>query len=275
MTTPAVALSIAGSDSGGGAGIQADLTTFAALGVFGTSAISAVTAQDTTALHASFVLPERMVEAQVRAVLDDLRPSAGKTGMLATAGIVRLVGRLASAGALPALVVDPVMVASSGARLLEPDGVRAYLEDLIPWAAIVTPNMAEAAVLAGSDVGTLAEMMDAARAIATSGARLVVVKGGHLTGQDALDVVWDGSAMETLRRPRVRTTNVHGTGCTFSAAAAALMARGYAPLPALRGAKDYVQRAIEKASTWSLGRGHGPLNRLAGESSPRPVIVPG
>src|SRR5687768_13722365 len=211
------AMTIAGSDSGGGAGIQTDLKTFAAHGVFGTSAITALTAQNTVGVRAVHVAPTEFVLAQVEAVLDDLPVVAVKTGMLATAEIVTAVAKLAAAGRLPNLVVDPVMVASSGDRLLEPAAERQYVEALLPHALVLTPTLAEAEVLLGTRTGTLAEQHDAARALAAVGDRpghcTVVVKGGHAVADsagDAVDVVCDGGATYELRARRVDTANNHG-----------------------------------------------------------------
>jgi hydroxymethylpyrimidine/phosphomethylpyrimidine kinase len=262
--TPPVALTIAGSDSGGGAGIQADLKAFAALGVFGTSAITALTAQNTQGVRGVHPVPPEFVVAQVNAVLEDLPVAATKTGMLATADIVRAVAELAAAGRLPRLVVDPVMVASSGDRLLEPAAERLYVDALLPYAMLTTPNLWEAEVLLGRSIRTLADQHAAARALGELGPA-VVVKGGHAvrdTPDEAVDVVWDGTTTYELRSPRVDTANNHGSGCTFASATAAGLASG-ADLPtALRAAKDFVGRAIAGGAAWRLGQGHGPLNHF-------------
>ena len=264
-TTPPVALTIAGSDSSGGAGIQADLKTFAALGVFGASAVTALTAQNTQGVHGVHVVPATFVVAQVDAVLDDLPVGAVKTGMLATADVVLAVAGLAAMGRLPRLVVDPVMVASSGDRLLEPQAERLYVETLLPHAAVVTPNLREAEVLLGTSIGTLAEQHEAARALGALGPEAVVVKGGHAvvdSADEAVDVVWDGTSTYELRRPRVATGNDHGTGCTFAAAVAAALSQGTGVPQALEGAKDFVHRAVEGGAGWRLGHGHGPLDHF-------------
>ncbi len=230
--TPPVALTIAGSDSAAGAGIQADLKTFAALDVFGASAITALTAQNTVSVNGLHRVPPDFVDAQIEAVLGDLRVRAVKTGLLPTASIIRTVAARAGRGELPNLVVDPVTVAASGTRLLDADAERAYLEQLFKHALVITPNLREAAALLDRPVTTINEMVGAARALAETGASIVVVKGGHLTDDDAVDVVYtDGTARE-LRAPRVRTDNVHGTGCTFASAIAAGLARGEEPLRA-------------------------------------------
>lgn len=261
-STPPVALTIAGSDSAAGAGAQADLKTFSALGVFGTTAITAVTAQDTLGVRAVHVVPTQVVQAQVDAVLDDLAVRSVKTGMLATVETVAAVGQLAEGGRLANLVVDPVMVASSGDRLLELGAEAAYRELLLPFAYVATPNVAEAALLVGAQLRNLDDLKAAARELHPTGARWVVVKGGHLAGDESADVVYDGESMTVLSAPRVATTNVHGTGCTLSAAIAAHLARGLPPLAAIRAAKDYVTTALSGAAAWRLGRGHGPLDHM-------------
>ena len=263
--TPYVAMTIAGSDSSAGAGVQADLKTFAALGVFGTSAFSALTAQNTVGVRGVHAVPAEFLVAQVEAVLDDLDVRAVKTGMLATTENVRAVGGLAAAGRLRHLVVDPVMVASSGDRLLEPAAERAYAEELLPHAAVLTPNLLEAQVLLGARIVTLAEQREAARALGTLGPRVVVVKGGHATADapdEAVDVVWDGATVGELRAPRVATGNNHGTGCTFASAIAAGLARGQELPETLQAAKAYVSRAVAGGASWRLGGGHGPLDHF-------------
>ncbi|MGH9102689.1 MAG: bifunctional hydroxymethylpyrimidine kinase/phosphomethylpyrimidine kinase [Acidimicrobiales bacterium] len=272
--TPPVALTIAGSDSGGGAGIQADLKTFAALGVFGTSAITAVTAQDTTGVKAIHVSPVELVDAQIGVILADLRPAAAKTGMLATAEIVSLVADRAERGGLPPLVVDPVMVASTGATLLAPDATGVYLERLFPLAAVVTPNLPEASLLLGREIAGVEDMAEAAVELGRGGAAMVVVKGGHLPGLEAVDVVWDGTTLHRLSAPWIPTANVHGTGCTFSAAVAAGLALGREPLEAVRRAKRYLHGAISGGAAWSLGAGHGPVDHLGWEAGHRVTAGP-
>ena len=259
---PRVALTIAGTDSGGGAGIAADLRTFAAHGVFGTLVVTAVTAQDTLGVHAIVPVGVPGVTAQLDAVLGDLRPRASKTGMLASPGIVELVAERASAGDLPLLVVDPVLVASSGDPLFVGTDVATAYRRLVENATVVTPNLPEAALLTGSEVADLDAMHDAARAIHGFGAGLVIVKGGHRRDEESIDVAYDGRAFTLLRAPWVETGNVHGTGCTFSAAIAARLLLGASPLEAALGAKRYVTRAIAGAVRWRLGAGHGPIDQL-------------
>jgi hydroxymethylpyrimidine/phosphomethylpyrimidine kinase len=258
-------MTIAGSDSGGGAGIQADLKTFAALGVFGTSAITALTAQNTQGVAGVYAVPPEFVAAQVDAVLADLPVAAVKTGMLATAPILRAVAELAAAGRLPRLVVDPVMVASSGDRLLDLDAERAYVELLLPYALVATPNLREAEVLLGRRITTLAEQRAAAEELAALGPEAIVVKGGHAvsdTPGEAVDVVVHNGAVSELRAPRVPTANNHGSGCSFASAVAAGLAKGMSTMDAIEAAKEFVHRAVIGGATWSLGKGHGPLDHF-------------
>ena len=264
--TPPVALTIAGSDSGGGAGIQADLKAFAALGVFGTSALTAVTAQNTTAVKRVDVLPVDAVEAQIDAVLSDLPVDAVKTGMLATAEIIELVARRAAAGDLPHLVVDPVMVASSGDRLLDEDAEAAYRDLLFRHAEVITPNLWEASVLVGRTLTGPGDAADAAAEIALETHAWVVVKGGHLTGEKAADFVAHRHERHELTGERIDTVNIHGTGCTFASATAAGLAQGLDPLPALRQAKALIDRGVRGSANWHLGAGHGPIDHFGWEA---------
>jgi hydroxymethylpyrimidine/phosphomethylpyrimidine kinase len=254
-----VALTIAGSDSGGGAGIQADLKTFAAHGLHGTSAITAVTAQNSVAVAAYVALEPKMVIAQIEAVASDMAVAAVKTGMLANRDIVAAVAEAVARLQIPHLVVDPVMVAKSGDRLLDASAEHAYRERLFPMAEVVTPNLPEAEALLGHPVRTLEEMKQAARELRSLGPRVVVVKGGHLSG-DPTDVFFDGERLEEIRAPRVETRNTHGTGCTFSAAIAARLALGDDLLTAVKGAKAYLTEAIRRS--YSVGAGHGPVDHL-------------
>jgi hydroxymethylpyrimidine/phosphomethylpyrimidine kinase len=260
------ALTIAGSDSGGGAGIQADLKTFAAFGVYGTSAITAVTAQNTTGVTAWEPVSTELVIAQIEAIAADLPPAAVKTGMLATAAIVEAVAATIAELDLPNLVVDPVMIAKHGGRLLEDDAIAAIVAELLPRAEVVTPNIPEAEVLVGTSIRTVSEMHEAARLIRKLGPRVVVLKGGHLprsSGSDpdfCVDVFSSAHAGFELRGPRLDTPHTHGTGCTFAAAIAAALALGQRIDLAVSGARDYVEGAIRNAP--ALGRGHGPLNHF-------------
>jgi hydroxymethylpyrimidine/phosphomethylpyrimidine kinase len=252
-------LTIAGSDSGGGAGIQADLKTFAAHGIHGTSAITAVTAQNSVAVAAYVALEPQMVVAQIEAVASDMAVAAAKTGMLANQDIVLAVAEAVARLRIPHIVVDPVMVAKSGDPLLNPSAQQAYTERLFPVAEVVTPNLPEAEALLGHPVRTLDEMKRAARELRSLGPRVVVVKGGHLSG-DPIDVFFDGERLEEIRAPRIETRNTHGTGCTFSAAITARLALGDDVLTAVRGAKAYLTEAIRRS--YSLGAGHGPVDHL-------------
>jgi hydroxymethylpyrimidine/phosphomethylpyrimidine kinase len=263
---PSVALTVAGSDSGGGAGIQADLRTFAAFGLHGTSAITAVTAQNTLGVAGVAVLTPDEVAAQVRAVVGDFAVRATKTGMLATPEIVERVAALAAEGVLAPLVVDPVLVATSGDVLMKDGGVRAYREALFPHATLVTPNLAEAATLVEvdpRDVRTLEDLVALARAVGALGPAAALVKGGHLRGlAHSPDVLVIGDEVTVLDAARVDTANDHGTGCSLSAAAAAGLALGRSTGDAVRDAKSFVLAALEGASSWRLGHGRGPIDHL-------------
>ncbi|CAI8009180.1 Hydroxymethylpyrimidine/phosphomethylpyrimidine kinase [Geodia barretti] len=253
------ALTIAGSDSGGGAGIQADLKTFAALGVYGTSAITAITAQNTCGVDAVQAVDADVVAAQIRTVASDIPISAAKTGMLFSTDIIRAVAAAVRAANLPFLVVDPVMVATSGDRLLQPDAEASLQNEIIPLATVVTPNLAETEVLTGAKVHTLDDMRAAAEHLVAHGAAAVVVKGGHAMTK-ATDVFYDGNRMELLESVVVDTTSTHGTGCTFSAAICAYLARGATLLEAVRRAKTYLTGALQNADP--IGQGSGPVGHF-------------
>ncbi len=246
-------LTIAGSDSGGGAGIQADLKTFSALGVYGGSVVTAVTAQDTCGVHAVHVVPEGVVAAQLDAVLEDIVWDAVKTGMLATVGVVRVVAeRLRVRRDFP-VVVDPVMVSKGGHVLLDPDARQALLGDLLPLALVATPNALEAGVLAGFPVRTDEDARRAALVLHERGVRHVVVKGGHLAGgRDCVDLLFDGKRFVEFRGRRIPTKNLHGTGCTFASAVAVGLAR------------SFLDAAITGADLLGVGHGHGPVDHGAG-----------
>ena len=252
-----VALTIAGSDSGGGAGIQADLKTFAAFGVYGTSAITAITAQNTLTVTEIHEIPVRTIRAQIDAVVSDIGVQAAKTGMLSSAAIIEAVSAALQDHGITNLVVDPVMVAKGGARLLHHDAIAALYTYLLPLAAVVTPNIPEAEVLLGRSLSTLEDRRQAARDLVALGPRAAVVKGGH-SDSDATDVYWDGREMVELPGRRFDTKNTHGSGCAFSAAIAAGLAKGKEPLEAVRAAKVFISGAIE--NSLELGRGHGPVN---------------
>jgi hydroxymethylpyrimidine/phosphomethylpyrimidine kinase len=255
---PRKAMTIAGSDSGGGAGIQADLKTFAALGVYGTCALTAVTAQNTRGVFAIAEVPEEVVIAQIDVTLEDIGAHAVKTGMLSAASIVEVVANRLEAWGLP-LVVDPVMVAKSGDHLLQPNAVRMVKSDLLPLATVVTPNVPEAEVLSGMEIGSLEAAREAARAIADLGPKIVVVKGGHLPGEP-VDVIWDGSGVHELRAERIETTATHGTGCTFAAAITAHIALGAEPLAAIGEAKRYLTESLRHG--YAVGDGHSPVDHF-------------
>ena len=259
MTRTRIALTIAGSDSGGGAGIQADLRTFTRMGVFGTTAITAITAQNTRGVHGWTPVEPRLVRAQIDAVATDLRPDAVKSGMLANASIVRTVAAALRTHEVSRYVLDPVIVASSGTSLLDRDGVRALRRDLLPLATIVTPNLAEAATLTGEPVDTLASMRRAALLLVDHhGAGAALITGGHLAGTSATDVFYDGrSAPKLFRHRRVTTRHTHGTGCVLSAAIAARLALGDSLFDAVSAATRYVHRAL--LAPPSIGSGTGPV----------------
>lgn len=259
MSTPSKAMTIAGSDSGGGAGVQADLKTFASLGVYGTSAVTAVTAQNTLGVTEVFELPPAIVAAQMDAILFDIGTDATKTGMLSSSQIIKVVTDKVTQHGLQNLVVDPVMIAKGGDRLLREEAIEALVNLLIPLATVVTPNLPEAAVLVGRKVASLEDARQAAKDIVSMGAHSVVVKGGHLEG-DAIDVFYDGKALREFSAVRFNTKNTHGTGCTFASAITAGLARGIAIEQAVGQAKEYVTEAIRNA--WPIGTGHGPLNHF-------------
>ena len=256
-----MALTIAGSDSGGGAGIQADLKTFHAFGVFGTSAITAVTAQNTTGVRAVHPIPLELVRKQIDAVVEDLAPSGVKTGMLAPAALVETVARALEDHRIIRYVLDPVMVATSGDRLLDEDAMDAVLERLLPRSALVTPNLEEARILTGLSVVGEDGQREAAIALVEMGAGAALLKGGHGVGEEVVDLLWDGKVERIWRRPRLRTRNTHGTGCTLSAAVVAGLAREIPMAEAVDRALSFVSAAI--ASAPELGKGHGPVNHFA------------
>lgn len=253
------ALTIAGSDSGGGAGIQADLKTFSAFRVFGMSVITAVTAQNSLGVQGVENLPPAFVAQQLRSVLEDFGADAAKCGMLSTAAIIEAVAAELAGHRIEKLVVDPVMVAKSGDQLLQPEARAALADRILPLALLVTPNLPEAEVLAGIRVAEPEDMEEAARRIHLMGPRYVLVKGGHLKG-DATDLLWNGRDFTRFSTPRIDSQNTHGTGCTFSAAIAAGLARGQALGDAIRSAKAYVTRAIREG--FQAGRGVGQLRHF-------------
>ena len=253
------ALTIAGSDSGAGAGIQADLKTFAALGVYGTSALTAITAQNTIGVTQVLALHPDLVAAEIDAVISDIGAHALKTGMLANTAIIQMVAKKIQQHRLKNLVVDPVMVATSGDLLIKKNAVTALRSILIPLAAVVTPNIPEAEELTGLKLRTPKDIEEAARRIVEMGAKTVVIKGGHRRGP-AVDLFFDGKKFRSLHAARVRTKNTHGTGCTFSAAIAAYLAKGETPARAVSLAKQYITGAIRAG--FVVGAGHSPVHHF-------------
>jgi len=265
-----VALTIAGSDSGGGAGVQADLKTFHQFGVFGTSVLTAVTAQNTVGVRAWQPLPAGLVTQQIDALAADLPPDAVKSGMLGAAELVEAAAAGIARYAFPHYVLDPVMVATSGDRLLDSAAETLITKRLVPLAALVTPNLDEARILVQDDVRTPEQMERAGRALVRMGARAALVKGGHLAGDEVVDVLVTEGAVRRFTHPRIETTSTHGTGCTLSAGIAAGLALGRPLEQAVADALDFVHRAIAAAP--GLGRGpggHGPLNHFV-PAPPRP-----
>jgi hydroxymethylpyrimidine/phosphomethylpyrimidine kinase len=268
VSAPAKAMTIAGSDSGGGAGIQADLKTFAAHGVYGTSVLTAVTAQNTKEVLAIAEVPEEVIVLEIDGVMSDIGTDAAKTGMLSSASIIDVVADRIEAWGIRKLVVDPVMVAKSGDQLLNPSAVNALRQKLLPLALIVTPNIPEAEVLAGIAIRDEADRQEAARVISAIGPRYVVIKGGHRDG-DPSDLVFDGETFTLIEGTRVDTRNTHGTGCTFSAAIAALLAKGWPPLAAIGGAKTFLTAALRASYQIGDDEGHSPVNHFFGVTFPQ------
>ena len=252
-------MTIAGSDSGGGAGVQADLKTFAALGVYGASTLTAITAQNTVAVTAVHELPEDVISAQIDAVVSDIGVDAVKTGMLSSSAIVGVVAQRIKRHRISNLVVDPVMVAKSGDALLRQEAVDSVLTMLVPLAALVTPNIPEAETLTEMSISSEEDVREAARRILALGAGAVVVKGGHREGP-ATDLFYDGSSFVEFSSERFDTVNTHGTGCTFASAAAAGLAQGKSVVEAVAQAKEYVTEAIRHS--YPLGQGHGPVHHF-------------
>lgn len=254
------ALTIAGSDSSGGAGIQADLKTFQALGVYGMSAVTAVTVQDTRMVHAVQEIDPRIVHDQITCLFDDMTIHAVKIGMASSVRLINAIADALEKVQRPPVVLDPVMISKSGYALLKADARQALVERLFPLANVVTPNLHEAETLVGYAIADLEQMKAAARQIVQLGAEKVVVKGGHLNGPTATDILFDGRSFRQLSSPRTATGNTHGTGCTFSSAIAAYLAKGEAFFEAVQKAKGYITGAIEHAL--DIGKGHGPTHHF-------------
>lgn len=258
-----IALTIAGSDSGGGAGIQADLKTFSALGVFGCSAIASLTAQNTQGVQGVLPIPPAFVQQQIQSVLSDIHVGAIKTGMLATAEIIAAVAESLRAYPTIPLVLDPVMVATSGDRLLAEDAIQTLLETLMPLATIITPNLHEAAVLLNTTVATnLEQMKQQGKQILALGARAVLMKGGHTDGDKATDLLITPTGIETFSAPRFATKNTHGTGCTLASAIAAGLAKNLSLSDAVKAAKDYLHHALANSEKLNIGQGAGPVHHF-------------
>jgi len=255
-----VALTVAGSDSGGGAGIQADLKTFHQFGVYGTSAVTAVTAQNTLIVRQIQEIRPELVAAQIDAVAEDIGIDAAKTGMLWSAETIRTVAAAVKRHRIPNLVVDPVTIAKTGARLMREDAFAALKADLLPLAEFVTPNLPEAEMLSGMKITDAEGMREAARRTHALGPRRVVIKGGHVEGPNAVDLYYDGRDFQELKEVRIKTRSTHGTGCTFSAAIAAYLAHGLTPLDAVARAKEFLTAALRSAP--DIGKGVGPLDHF-------------
>lgn len=253
-------LTIAGSDCSGGAGIQADLKAFSALGTFGMSVVTSVVAENTSRVLSIFDVPPESVAAQIDAVFEDIRVDAVKIGMLPSAAIIKTVAEQLRRYAPPFIVLDPVMVATSGGTLMQNEAVETLMTELFPLADLQTPNIPEAEAICGKKIETKADMEAAAKQICATGAKAVLIKGGHLTGE-ALDILYDGSAFHTFTHARIASTSTHGTGCTLSSAIAAYLARGCSLKEAVANAKSYVTEAIRHAEA-DIGRGNGPTNHF-------------
>lgn len=256
----AIALTIAGSDSSGGAGIQADLKTFAAHGVYGTCALTAVTAQNTTGVMDKLPLPADFVTSQIEAIAGDMPLDVVKTGMLANSAIIDAVAAAIESLELPSVVVDPVLMSSAGQPLCDREAVATLVSELLPRARVLTPNIPEAETLLGIKIEGLDAARDAVKRLQKMGPAAVVLKGGHLPGDDVIDLLFDGHTIQEFRAARITTTTTHGTGCTFASAIAANLALGHPLAESVRLAKSYVTGAIRHGLP--IGKGHGPLNHF-------------
>ncbi|WP_411955207.1 bifunctional hydroxymethylpyrimidine kinase/phosphomethylpyrimidine kinase [Alkalibacillus sp. S2W] len=258
------ALTIAGSDSGGGAGIQADLKTFQELKAYGMSVLTAVTAQNTLGVQGVYPLTVSQVEEQLGSVGEDLKPDALKTGMLFSAEIIEAVAKKIQQYDMNNVVVDPVMIAKGGAKLLQDEAIDTMKKDLIPLATIVTPNIPEAEVITGLTLNSLKDRKEAAKCLYQLGAQNIIIKGGHGEEEEVVDLIYDGETFTQLINERKYTTNTHGTGCTFAAAIAAELAKGVTVMEAIRVAREFIQVAIE--DDLNIGSGQGPTNHWAYQS---------
>jgi hydroxymethylpyrimidine/phosphomethylpyrimidine kinase len=260
-------LTIAGSDSGGGAGIQADLKTFSALGVYGMSAITALTAQNTTGVQGIYEIEPNFVGKQIDSVMTDIGAEAWKTGMLLNEKIIKIVADRARKYNIEFLVIDPVMIAKGGDHLLKPEAKNALISELLPLGYVITPNHHEAQAISGIDIKTMNQARQAAKNIYDLGAKNVIIKGGHLPDKEnAIDLLYDGTKFTEFYTPRIESKNTHGTGCTFASAIAAGLATGNGVKNAVHFAKAYLTAAILKAENMNIGKGHGPTNHSQGFS---------
>ncbi|MBK8186375.1 MAG: bifunctional hydroxymethylpyrimidine kinase/phosphomethylpyrimidine kinase [Cellvibrio sp.] len=258
-----IALTIAGSDSGGGAGIQADLKTFSALGVFGCSTITSLTAQNTLGVQGVFAVPPEFVQQQIQSVMSDLQVGAIKTGMLANAGIISAVADSLKNYPLVPFVLDPVMIATSGDRLLTEDAIENLIKDLLPLATVITPNLHEAAALLNQSLATDRKaMQEQGEKILSLGAKAVLMKGGHATDEQATDLLITQSGTVVFSAPRLQTKNTHGTGCTLASAIAAGLAKKLSLQDAVKQAKDYLQGALAASNQLRIGNGSGPVHHF-------------
>ncbi|MCH2522298.1 MAG: bifunctional hydroxymethylpyrimidine kinase/phosphomethylpyrimidine kinase [Dehalococcoidia bacterium] len=255
-----VSMTIAGSDSGGGAGIQADLKTFSALGTFGCSVITAVTAQNTTGVYGIHEIPIDIIESQIDAVLDDLNPNVIKTGMLASIEVIQLISKKIKSSNTNKIVVDPVMIAKGGDKLIQDNAIGHLISELLPLSTVVTPNIPEAEVLSKMTINTTQDIESAAKIIHSMGPDFVVIKGGHSNDSKSNDTIYDGQKFTILEADRIPTANTHGTGCTYASAIAAGLAKNYTVDQSVEEAKNYVTQAIKNEP--GLGKGHGPLNHF-------------
>jgi len=256
-------LTIAGSDSGGGAGIQADLKTFSACGCFGMSAITAITSQNTVGVTAIHPIPVAHIESQLRAIFDDMGTDAVKIGMLHSAEVIHTVVKVLKEYRPANIVVDPVMVATSGDKLLQDDAIQTLITELFPLATVITPNIPEAEIISGMRIGSEEQFLPAADILLKSGAKSVLLKAGHLTGETLTDMLFvSGLAPISFSSPRLKTNNTHGTGCTLSSAIASFLAKGMTLPDAVSYATEYIHQAIKAGGAYRLGKGHGPVHHF-------------